>query len=51
MIMRLYGDDNFKSFHQLQFLRDQFQFFSATTLGGPKQKLSEEFLIFCFIDF
>ena len=42
---------NFKTLLFWQFLPDQFQIISATTLGGPSQKLSKGILIFCFIDF
>jgi len=42
---------DFKTLLVLEFLLDQFQIFSATTLGGPSQKLSKGILIFSFIDF
>ena len=39
--MWVYGDKNFKRLLLPEFLTDQFQIYSTTTLGGPSQKLSK----------
>ena len=49
--MGVYGNKNVKTLLVLQFLLDQFQFFSATTSGGPWQNLFVGILIFRFFDF
>ena len=43
--MGVYGAENFKTLLLRQFLPDQFQIISATTLGGPSQTLFSEFWI------
>ena len=49
--MGVYGAGNFKTLLLRQFLPDQFQIISATTLGGPSQNLLLRILNFAFIDF
>ena len=49
--MGVYGAGNFKTLLLWQFLPDQFQIISATTLGGPSQNLLLKILNFAFIDF
>ena len=48
--MGVYGDNNFKRLLLPEFMADQFQIYSATTLGGSSQNLFKGILIFCFID-
>ena len=49
--MGVYGDKHFKTLLLLQFLSDQFQIISATTLSGPSQNLLLRIVNFAFIDF
>ena len=49
--MGVYGSENFKTLLLLQFLMDQFQFISASTLGHSSQNFFFGILIFAFIIF